>query len=887
MKSKKMIALPLLKHCIALFLVCLLAFGALQTGFASENQNSASGNKEIFILESLGVFDSEFETSSSYVTRGQMAMLAVRLMGVTTEGTYVSGFSDVTPETKYAWYIESAKSLGIMNGSGDIFSPERFVSGYEAVKTIVSALGYDVVAAAKGGWHTGYVICASELGLLKYTQTISSDAIKTDDVITILCNALRVKPLNPIYSSDLRYEKENFTLGDFLESKNDISYVEGIVNSVDDIALYASTDAKEGYIRIGNKNIPYKDFELDEYLAYPVSAYTDKWGNLKGICKDSDKFSQIILSPADAEIVSLNEVTYYVSDSKKQELSIAGASIIYNGKPIFEPKLDDVAIRSGKLRFINNDDDKAIEAVFVEESISVCTDTVYEPNNSVYFKSGFSVNGRSSISFDFDNDNYSYAIIKPDGTPGTFADIKSGMAMTIIQSKDGTITKISLSDKTISGTLDGINSSEGVAIIDGEEYELALNESGIPWLASPLGTKALFLLDADDRIVCEAEETIGDSYAYVCAISNPTGLSTPKIQLRTSGKSVREEKEIGNSIIVSYKYQNGESLELDFASKLKLNGDAVSLTNIPRDAIVGKLIKYKLDSEGKIKTIESFDSYNERASMNFNAQIVSFGGRAERDSFLVGSTTKVICIPNIADSEDDWNQTVKCVDDGSYMVYGAEIDEESNIAGAVLIYADMDADALVPIDDDTKISIVVSSTQVIDNEGDAVYRVRILTGSEEKYIMTGKSQAAENAVSKLKAGNLIRYSTDVDDRIANLELLASISELDRFYRANANSTNEEIYGRVTNVEVNRLSRIKNEFVDKVTIATNEWLSNGVSYELVQKDGPTMYICNIKAKTVRSATGFDMMGSNQFGIASSSKVLMLVKNNDPQVVVVIE
>jgi len=877
-----------LRKIFSCLMMLILVIGTLNCTAASETMQRANAHKEIFVLKSLGVIDDSFDAESSYLTRSQMAMLAVRLLGVRDEGVYSGGFSDVTADTEYAGYISHAKALGIMNGNGESFMPQRFVSGQEAAKTLVSALGYDVVAIQKGGWSTGYVACASELGLLKNVSSFSDAVISSEDAYIMFANALDVKPMNPTYGTEAGYEKDSLTLGEILEDRFELEYVEGTVVAVDETTLDDSADFEEGYVVIGNRKLAYSQKELLPYLAFPVYAYADSKGKLVEICKNEELYEETVISPADIENLSLSEITFFGKDGKDEKIKISDdAAFIYNGKPLTTPLKDDLIIHSGKLRLVSNDDDKACEAVFIEETVSVCVDTIYEPNNSVYFKAGFSFGGRSSISFDFENDDLSFKIINADGNLGSFSDIKEGMALTVMQSRDAKVTTVYLSAKTVSGVLEEMNAARAKVTIDKVSYDLAVNEAGTPWLDAPLGTNAEFLVDADGRIVCLANDASDDKFAFVSAMSTPGGMAQPKVLLRTSGKSVREEKESGNSIIVSYKYQNGEDLEMEFASKVRFNGTSVAPSDISKNALCDKLIKYKLDSDGKLKSIDTYDSYNERASMNFNAEIISFGGKADRDSFLVGSSTKVLCVPNVPDSNGDWNQTVKCTDEGSYTVYGADIDPESNIAGAVVIYADMDADALVPIDEDTKISIVVSSSEVMDDDGDAVCSVHILTENEENYIMTGSNLAAKEAAKSLRPGDLIRYSTDVDGRIANLELLASIQDLDRFYRANANSTNEEIYGRVTNVEVNRLSRIKNEFVDKVTIATNEWLSNGVSYELVQKDGPVMYICNPSKKTVRAASGYDMLGSQQFGVAESSKVFMLVKNNDPQAVVVIE
>ena len=61
--------------------------------------------------------------------------------------------------------------VGVTGGIGNgMFGPEDPVTYEQAVKMIVSALGYDLVANNKGGYPTGYLAVASSEGITKTSK---------------------------------------------------------------------------------------------------------------------------------------------------------------------------------------------------------------------------------------------------------------------------------------------------------------------------------------------------------------------------------------------------------------------------------------------------------------------------------------------------------------------------------------------------------------------------------------------------------------------------------------------------------------------------------------------------------------------------------------------
>ena len=89
------------------------------------------------------------------VTRAEFATLVTRVLDI--ESKAVHGiFDDVSSKHWANAAIGTCYDLGIINGYGDgNFGPEDGVTYEQAVKMLVVALGYEPMAAQKGGYPSG------------------------------------------------------------------------------------------------------------------------------------------------------------------------------------------------------------------------------------------------------------------------------------------------------------------------------------------------------------------------------------------------------------------------------------------------------------------------------------------------------------------------------------------------------------------------------------------------------------------------------------------------------------------------------------------------------------------------------------------------------------
>lgn len=171
---------------------------ACETGFAYNDIYSDRLENEVCVLSEYGIingYDDLTFRPSKYITRAEFSKVIVKTIGA--EHYFYSNnseFYDVSYDLWSADYIYVAKNLGIINGvSSTMFEPESNITYEQATKMIVAALGYNEEAVKLGGYPSGYITKANELGILDNVYCNMPDYATRGDVATMVYNALNVK----------------------------------------------------------------------------------------------------------------------------------------------------------------------------------------------------------------------------------------------------------------------------------------------------------------------------------------------------------------------------------------------------------------------------------------------------------------------------------------------------------------------------------------------------------------------------------------------------------------------------------------------------------------------------------------------------------------------
>lgn len=179
---------------VVVFSVAMIIFAGASFVDVPENAyyaEAANRMNEMGILTGYG--DGHYNGDEN-ITRAQMAVVAVRLLGKEEEAKKLAGetvFDDFTPAHDWATgYVNFAVSEKIIVGDGDgNFRPDDPVKYEEVVKTIVCVLGLDEgVKIVPGDWSKEYIEAAKKANLLNGLIGQKGEPMKRSD-IAVICSS--------------------------------------------------------------------------------------------------------------------------------------------------------------------------------------------------------------------------------------------------------------------------------------------------------------------------------------------------------------------------------------------------------------------------------------------------------------------------------------------------------------------------------------------------------------------------------------------------------------------------------------------------------------------------------------------------------------------------
>ena len=237
---------------VVLAFVMVLSMGAISTLAYTDVTPGTITDEAVSILSNLNILtgfeDGTFRPEET-VTRAQMAAIICRTLGYESQAESSKGFTvfnDVAADHWASGYVNVAQAQGIINGYGDgNFGPEDQVTYEQAVKMIVSALGYDLAAQGRGGYPTGYLAIASAEGITKNANGRVGDAAARATIAVLVYNSLEVQLMDQTsWSTGNDGDKYAKTDDTVLSKYLDVEKVEAVVEATP-LTLAVSTSTYE------------------------------------------------------------------------------------------------------------------------------------------------------------------------------------------------------------------------------------------------------------------------------------------------------------------------------------------------------------------------------------------------------------------------------------------------------------------------------------------------------------------------------------------------------------------------------------------------------------------------------------------------------------------
>lgn len=566
--------------------VCAATVALSSVAFASNYSDVTEDSayyEAVETLSKLNIFtgyeDGTFKPEDT-VTRAEMAALIARIQGYeeTAKANANTIFTDVPSENWASGYIAQATNQGILNGYGDgTFGPDDQVTYEQAVKMIMSTLGYKPYAENNGGYPTGYLAAAQKYSVTKnVANAVVGTGANRGTIAQLLNNAIDtplMEQSNWNTNGEIEYtiyDGGSVSGGGYRDRKTLMSENLGVVklrgvvtaNSVTDInstndVYDATADVKvtvnvtdnykttndDDEVQVGSgKTFYVGDSDAESFLGQSVIFYVIE------TAKDDYEVISMAADTARNDVVeftldqfdyydSTNKDIYYfakstddTSTSKKLE---TGVDVVYNGKgisditDIFSAKgASDAVVVSGgnslyggKVTLIDNDTESGYDVVLVELAATAVVDEVSDGLVSFKESAKIALNDGeySELEFDEDDDNTLIELTK-DGEAISYTDLKEWDVLSIVASNDdnkGYIQARVISN-TVTGTITADFTSKTSATTDGKGFKID-------------GTKydvAAGAYKADKLAVGDAGTFYIDEYGKIAAFNEDSSVAT-------------------------------------------------------------------------------------------------------------------------------------------------------------------------------------------------------------------------------------------------------------------------------------------------------------------------------------------------------------------------
>ena len=772
---------------ISLLLVIILSMLTIPTVTSAE-----AGANEENLLDYLGISMKYSQSDGAYLTRGEAAKLALGVANHREVSNYDRcTFSDVSVQTKNHNEIEYCLDLGIISES-ETFNPDEPVTVAEFSKMVCCSLGYRGFAEERGGYPDGYLNIAEQYRFYRGVSSWGTSYIKCDDADMIAANILvsRYIPYNE-YETD---DKSNVLYRFF-----DIYRVSGIITRNEITGILAPVGTKKNHIEIDGDEFSVSD-DIKTKLLYAVGYRIDAWVHEEKD-DDTDKIvcygesSQMSITQIDSDdFISLKDgkIKYYEGDKEKSESLPIDCGVIVNGEAVSREIGSDVfEKRWGKIKLIKADGSnisaisiKAYDNYFVS-SIDAenfeCFDGTRESTSSmpqyISFKDEYGKIEENTYFFD----NV--------GELKQFGDISVNSVISVAKNENNAeciITKESIGGKVDSIENDG---DEKSIRVDNNVYylsrEMESSRSGI----RSTGKEYTFYLDANGRIAAAVLKKASENemmWAYLLDMA--------------------EETDDKDRVILRAVTPADGRISLACASKVNIDGKQRKgkyevLANIFKDSggnFVKQLVRFSVNEDGEINKLDTakFDAVSENASNSlhlvydgasaqtyFKSNLKAFGMNAQYNN-----NTVVFYIPADGSDFDDYIVVPisKFVTDKKYYVKAYSTDKYSLTAEAVLCYDNVIETTPMMYQD--YLTVVSDISVGLNDDNEAVTKI---TGYQKDSELTwdvtdsnvlkigntkiGYSSSADGNL-ELGVGDAIRFDTDKDGNIVNIQLIYDCSE---------------------------------------------------------------------------------------------------------------
>lgn len=601
-----------LKKVLALVVVFAMMLSTVAfAGSFPDVADDADYASAIETLAAMGFFkgdDNGNFNPDATITRAEYAVIVCRLLGIEGSATGKCDFTDAADHWATG-YIKMANQYGIVKGYGDgNFGPDDAVKYEEAVKMLVCALGYEPMATSKGGYPTGYIAVASQIGLLDGVSGATQGTGAARNIVaTMTYNALDIPVMEQVgFGTEISYEimKKNddhdkstlltkmgiYKLGGTILANSKVDY-SGSNNKTDAGKIYFAMDddydCPESALAFKNDNQTVRNHtfeagltDAEDLVATSVVLYVSKvsgkW-TVQAAEIDGDNTNTLVIKAGDLndtekDLTKGDKAKPYIRYYKDGVTSGDGTKVNLNGNYVaaWNNNIADLTALtsdvSATVEFIDWDNDNKYDIVKVSEYMHLIADKVDEKKGTIETLQG------TRIDLDINNDDAIVSIKDANGKALEISDIAKGDVLALlITSKDEKAVRpklnyakanyealdiVVLKDSTVTGAVKEYDAdgSDLTISVDGKDYDVATGDAGIYNKSKiDLQAEGTFYIGINGDIVgFEGDKLTSDNYGLILSAYTSSNKSTaPQVTIMT-----KEGKEVTYDFASSVRFVN-------------------------------------------------------------------------------------------------------------------------------------------------------------------------------------------------------------------------------------------------------------------------------------------------------------------------------------------
>jgi len=731
------------------------------------------------------------------ITRSEMAAIICRAKGLEDAANGAKGptaFTDVAADHWASGYVNLASQNGIIAGYGNgLFGPEDTLTYEAAVAMIVRALGFEPMAAMKGGWSAGYVVVANT-----YKITEGADATATRaNVAILMANAMDTPMMDQTtYGADAEYEvldgKKDREYRTLLTDM-DIYVATGIVGSkdADEVAFTVTEDSEDDstnpmfekgddlQIEINGTDIAaYQYQQVDAYVLVDgrdyvaVAIVPSEIGETFTLLSDDVK--AVINNKADDDTSAVKnseeiKVEYYVdpaNSSKTKEIKIDlwnesatdKIMIEYNKKAYDKTLTNLVAENDIELVFIENTGDTTYDMLVATKYTSDRVDYVDVERDKLSLKYG------GTVTFDFDDEEDTIIFVDDQGNEIALEDLAEDDVVAYVADHDR-ITKynkyvkvIKLANAAVTGTVDEAYTSneDPYVVIDGKEYVDTTDSLGV-------GDEGTFYIGLTGKVIDFDGSLAGDNYAYIIEGAISTAAFTGdqwQIKLLT-----KEDGIVTYDITKNYHATVEKYITDNFT--LNADKDAFLWADAKDKGADYRLVTIKTNANGEIKELVKADV--DTKSMDKEKDFY----RDDAQSIAGASLEEDIVIFNVSDDDADDVYTTDIsflVDESGYTGYaGLDADDEYS----VMVITDLQNN----FSEDTGFAVVTKVASGKDAAGEEITKITYVQDETEGTVSFKYGDETDCLNAKdivLEMGDVFMFVADAEGLVSEYIVIATL-----------------------------------------------------------------------------------------------------------------